>query len=130
MTVEELEDKIKDFYFINVYNQEVFFDRITKDITEQEDEEIQNANACGWLYEQMEFAKLITIHRWEKENKEWYKNRYYLQITDTENRRDVKKDEMGMVENEGVSESIGVSMSKEEFELYKQLYHKLNLSWK
>ena len=75
----------------------------------------------GWYWEELEFAKLATIQRWNKMRKGWYQEDYYDKIVNTDKRRDVKKDEGGMIDN------VGVSMNKEEFELYKQVFEKLNL---
>lgn len=118
-TVEEVVEQFKSFYFIDIYTGERNQERILKDITEETDEEIKNNNTYGWYWEELEFAKLATIARWERMRKGWYQDRYYKQITDSENRRDVKVGEGGMIEN------VGVAMSEEEFELYKNVKNKL-----
>lgn len=122
-TVEEIAEQFKGFYFLDIYTGERNQERILKDITEEEDEEIKNNNTYGWYWEELEFAKLATIARWERLRKGWYQNDYYDKIVNTANRRDVKADETGMIEN------VGVSMSKEEFETYKQVKQKLEIKW-
>lgn len=118
-TVDEIVEQFKSFYFIDIYTGERNQDRVLRDITEEQDEEIKNHNAFGWYWEEIEFAKLATIVRWETAKKGWYQDRYYKQITDSANRRDVKVGEGGMIEN------VGVAMSEEEFELYRQVKQKL-----
>lgn len=122
-TVDEIVEQFKNFYFVNVFTGERNQERVLKDITEENDEELKNNNMYGWYWEELEFAKLATIQRWNKMRKGWYQEDYYDKIVNTDKRRDVKKDEGGMIDN------VGVSMNKEEFELYKQVFEKLNLKW-
>ena len=122
-SVEEIVEQFKNFYFVDVFTGERSQDRVLGSITNEKDEELKNNNMYGWYWEELEFAKLATIHRWKKMRKGWYQEDYYDKIVNTKNRRDVKKDEAGMIEN------VGVSMNKEEFELYKQVFEKLNLVW-
>jgi len=122
-TVDEIVEQFKNFYFVDVFTGERNQERVLKDITEENDEELKNNNMYGWYWEELEFAKLATIQRWNKMRKGWYQEDYYDKIVNTDKRRDVKKDEGGMIDN------VGVSMNKEEFELYKQVFEKLNLKW-
>lgn len=122
-TVDDIVEQFKNFYFVDVFTGERNQERVLKDITEENDEELKNNNMYGWYWEELEFAKLATIQRWNKMRKGWYQEDYYDKIVNTDKRRDVKKDEGGMIDN------VGVSMNKEEFELYKQVFEKLNLKW-
>lgn len=123
-TIEKVLSDFMNFYFIDLQTLQPNQEKIQQDITEEKDEAIQTANASGLLWEELEVCKLITIDRWLNQKEGFYQERFYKQITDTVNRRDVECDEMGVIEN------VGISMSEEEFNIYKQAYNQLYLEWK
>ena len=123
-TIEKVLSDFMNFYFIDLQTLQPNQQKIQQDITDEKDEAIQTANASGLLWEELEVCKLITIDRWYNQKEGFYQERFYKQITDTVNRRDVECDEMGVIEN------VGISMSEEEFNIYKQAYNQLYLQWK